>query len=49
MPILDVADPVERTIAEQLMINEYGGIGGGQLVNSINAISKKSALFHELL
>jgi hypothetical protein len=47
--ISDIADPVERTIAEQLLINEYGGIGGGQLINKINAIAKRSALFKQLL
>jgi hypothetical protein len=44
-----IGDPVVRTIKEQLLINLYGGVGGGQLVNAINAISKRSALFKELL
>ncbi len=46
--ILDIADAVERTIAEQMMINLYDGVGGGQLFNAINAISKKSPLFQQI-
>lgn len=49
MEIWDLEDDeVLRDIKEQIMINEFGGVNGGQLINAINAISKESQLFREL-
>lgn len=42
--IFGTPDRLEALLREQHLIDEFGGPGGGQLLNKINAVASKSLI-----